>query len=76
MNISVYDSIGQTTFDESNHSFTIFCPGDSPPMITAYEPGGTAGQTYIQGDIITVTWKAIDDNPLPPTPINITPCSR
>jgi len=72
MNLSVYDSIGQTTFNEGNESFTIFCPGDSPPTITVYEPGGTSGQTHTQADIITVTWNATDDNPLPPNPINIT----
>jgi hypothetical protein len=72
MNLSVYDSIGQTTFDEGNYSFTVFCPGDSPPIITAWEPAGTSGQTYTQGDTITVTWTANDDNPLPANPINIT----
>jgi len=72
MNLSVYDAIGQTTFDESNYSFDIFCPGDSPPTITVYEPGGSVGQTYIQGDIITITWNANDDNLLPINPINIT----
>jgi parallel beta-helix repeat protein len=72
MNISVFDSIGQTTFDESNNSFDIFCPGDSPPIITAWEPGGTVGQTFDQGDLVAVTWSANDDNPLPATPINVT----
>jgi parallel beta-helix repeat protein len=72
INISVYDSIGQTTFDESNESFDILCPSDSPPQITVFEPGGTAAQTHIQGDIIQVTWMASDDNTLPIDPINIT----
>jgi len=72
MNISVYDSIGQTSFNFSKYGFFIFCPGDSPPIITAWEPGGTIGQTYTQGDIITVKWTASDDIPLPPNPINIT----
>jgi hypothetical protein len=72
MNLSVYDSSGQTTFDLGNNSFDIFCPGDSPPIITAWEPGGTSGQTYTRGDTITVTWTANDDNPLPANPINIT----
>jgi hypothetical protein len=44
--LSVYDSIGQTTFDVSNESFSFMCPGDSPPIIDAYEPGGSAGQAY------------------------------
>jgi hypothetical protein len=72
MNLSVYDSIGQTTFDESNNSFTIWCAGDSTPMITAWEPGGTSGQSFAQGATINVTWTASDDNPLPANPINIT----
>jgi len=72
MNLSVYDSTGQTTFDDSNSSFDLFCPGDSPPMITAYEPGGISGQIYTQGALITVRWAATDDNPLPAFPINIT----
>jgi len=72
MNLSVYDSIGQTTFDESNYSFTILCPGDTPPQITVYEPGDTSGQTYTEGDIVNITWFADDDNALPPTPINLT----
>jgi len=28
---------------------------DDPPIITAYEPGGTSGQIYTQGDQIAVT---------------------
>jgi hypothetical protein len=71
MNISVYDSIGQTTFDISNNSFLLLC-SDNPPFIEAWEPGGSMGQSYTQGDLIMVTWFAIDDNPLPPNPINIT----
>jgi parallel beta-helix repeat protein len=72
MNLSVYDSIGQTTFDEGNFSFAIDCPPDLPPTIEAWEPGSTMGQTYTQGDLIPVTWTATDDNLLPPNPINIT----
>jgi len=70
MRLSVYDSIGQTAFDESNYSFNISCP-DKPPTIEAWEPGGSPFQTYTQGDLITVTWIADDDKPLPPNPINI-----
>jgi len=72
MNISVYDDVSQTTFDESNYSFDIFCPGASPPTITAFEPGGSLGQSYTQGEIIDITWAANDDEVLPATPINIT----
>jgi hypothetical protein len=72
VNVSVYDSIGQTVFAESNETFSIFCPGDSPPVITVFEPGGTMGQVHVKGDTIQVTWFADDNNALPPTPINIT----
>ncbi len=71
MNLSVYDSIGQTTFDTGNHSFEIACP-DYPPTIQVWEPGGTPGQTFIQEDPIMITWNATDSNPLPPASINIT----
>jgi hypothetical protein len=33
MNLSVYDSIGQTAFDISNHSFEFECPINYPPII-------------------------------------------
>ncbi len=73
MNLSVIDSKGQKTFDESNYSFDFFCPViDNSPLIAIFEPGGTLGQAYNQGDVITVTWTANDDNPLPANPINIT----
>jgi flagellar basal body-associated protein FliL len=72
MNISAYDSIGQATYDESNFTFNVFCPGDSPPVVDAYEPGATSGQIIIMGDVVQVTWNASDDNALPPNPINIT----
>jgi hypothetical protein len=72
MNISAYDSMGMEGYGLSNFSFDIFCPGDSPPVITAWEPGGVIGQTFVQGDDIIVTWTANDNNPLPPDPINIT----
>ncbi len=71
MNLSVYDSIGQTTFDTGNYSFELACP-DYPPTIQVWEPGGTPGQTYIQGDPIVVKWNATDNNPLPPASINMT----
>jgi hypothetical protein len=71
MNLSVYDSVGQTTYDESNYSFTIFCPGDSPPIVIAFEPGGSQGQTFVQGELVNVTWSATDDKPLPLNPIDI-----
>jgi hypothetical protein len=72
MNISAYDSIGQTTFDESNFSFAIDCLTDNPPIVEAWEPGGSPMQSFVQGDMINITWNATDDNPLPPNPINIT----
>jgi protocatechuate 3,4-dioxygenase beta subunit len=72
VNISAYDSIGQTVFAESNESFSLLCPGDSPPAIAVYEPGGTTSQTHVQGDSVEITWFADDDNALPATPINIT----
>jgi predicted GH43/DUF377 family glycosyl hydrolase len=72
MNISVYDSAGQTSLDEGNYTFEITCPIDNPPTIEAWEPGGTASQSYLQGDLVTVTWIAYDDNSLPPIPVNIT----
>jgi len=50
---------------------TIGPPPDLPPVIEAWEPGGTAGLTYKQGDIINITWNASDDNSLPANPINI-----
>jgi hypothetical protein len=48
MNISVYDSIGQTTFDESNFSFALDCV-DNSPTIQVLSPGDTSGQTYVKG---------------------------
>jgi parallel beta-helix repeat protein len=69
--LSVYDSIGQTTFDIGNESFSFMCPGDSPPIVDAYEPGGSVGQAYTKGDMVPITWKTFDDNPLPANPINI-----
>jgi len=71
MNLSVYDSIGQTTFGYSNYSFEILCAGDTPPHIEVIEPGGTPGQLYYVGDNITIFWDAYDDNPLPTNPISI-----
>jgi hypothetical protein len=47
-------------------------PADTPPTIDVWEPGGTPGQEYTQGDLISVTWTTNDDNPLPTNPINIT----
>jgi len=71
MNLTVYDDAGQETYGWSNFSFSIFCPGDSPPTIAVYEPGGTQGQIYTQGDSVPVTWLATDDFTLPFNPINI-----
>jgi len=71
MNVTVYDSEGQETFDLSNFTFDVVCV-DTPPTVEAWEPGGSSGQTYTQGDIIAITWNATDDKPLPANPINIT----
>jgi hypothetical protein len=71
MNLSVYDSAGQEVFDQANNSFSLFCPGDSQPIVVAYRPGADAGQTILQGDVVEVTWWAVDDNTLPSNPINI-----
>jgi hypothetical protein len=49
-------------------SFTI----DDKPIIEVREPGRVPGQEHIRGDTVIVTWVAIDDNPLPSNPINIT----
>jgi len=70
INITVYDSAGQQRGAKSNFSFDILA--DNPPEIEAWEPGGTSGKIYTQGDLITVTWIATDDNLLPLNPINIT----
>jgi hypothetical protein len=51
---------------------TITAVGDTPPLIEAWNPGGTVGESYLQGTLINVTWTASDDNPLPANPINIT----
>ena len=48
-----------------------FVPVDLPPTITAYEPGGTPGQAYVQGSTVDVRWYTIDDHPLPANPVNI-----
>jgi parallel beta-helix repeat protein len=45
---------------------------DYPPLIEAWEPGGTPDQTYTQGDVISITWISDDGNPLPANAINIT----
>jgi hypothetical protein len=73
MRLSVYDSIGQTTFNTSEYHFYMNCPtGDNPPYITVNQPGGWPGQVYERGDTVEVLWTAGDDNPLPTGPINIT----
>jgi hypothetical protein len=38
LNLSVYDSFGQTVFDESNYSFNITCPDTTPPVIDNIQP--------------------------------------
>ncbi len=70
MNLTVYDLSSQSSFDVGNYSFDIVAP-DNPPMVTAFEPGGTSGQSYLVGDLVIVRWGAGDDLPLPPNPINI-----
>jgi hypothetical protein len=49
----------------------IFNQSDYPPIIEALEPGGSQGQTFFQGDIITILWNASDNKTLPLNPINI-----
>jgi hypothetical protein len=38
LNLSVYDSFGQTVFDESNYSFNITCLDTTPPVISNLQP--------------------------------------
>lgn len=42
------------------------------PIVNAWEPGGTIGQTYDFGVSIPVTWIATDDQPMPADNVNIT----
>lgn len=71
VNVTVFDSIGQVSTDYSNNSFDIVLP-DLPPRVSAWEPGGTSGQTYVVGEVVQVEWTASDDNVMPANNINIT----
>jgi hypothetical protein len=42
INISVYDSIGQKAFAESNFSFMIICPETLPPAISNLQPSDSS----------------------------------
>ena len=46
-------------------------PADNPPSVSAWEPGGTAGQSYTQGQAVQVRWRATDDNPMPANNVNV-----
>ncbi len=73
VNGSVYDSIGQITFNNCNNSFEIL-PPDNPPSFYITGPGSTPGETYNQGTVVPISWAASDDNPWPATGliVNIT----
>ncbi|TET89822.1 MAG: hypothetical protein E3J35_08550 [Methanomassiliicoccales archaeon] len=45
--------------------------GDKP-IVKAWEPGGTFGQNYTIGTLITVTWSATDNQPMPADNVNTT----
>jgi outer membrane protein assembly factor BamB len=60
---------------------------DTPPVLSLWEPGGSAGQTYTVGEVITIIWSASDDKPWPnsdnvvnlsygPTPAGGTPIAQ
>jgi PKD repeat protein len=66
VNLTIMDDDGGSVV--SNTTVTVH---DIPPTIEAREPGGTTGQSYIQGHMITVTWTTYDYDPLPLNPINI-----
>ncbi|MCJ2564326.1 MAG: PQQ-binding-like beta-propeller repeat protein, partial [Candidatus Thermoplasmatota archaeon] len=69
--INVFDSIGQVSTTSSANSFDIVA-SDSPPTVSAWEPGGTSGQSYIVGTGVQVEWTATDDNAMPADNINVT----
>jgi outer membrane protein assembly factor BamB len=69
--INVFDSMGQVTSTGSANSFDIL-PGDSPPSVSSWEPGGTSGQSFVTGAAVQIEWAATDDNVMPANNINIT----
>ncbi len=69
--VSAYDSIGQESNDRGNFTFEIVAAPDNPPTVYAWEPGGTPGQSYNAGQLVTVRWLATDDNPMPLNNIDI-----
>jgi hypothetical protein len=73
INGSVYDSLGQITFNNCNNSFEIL-PPDNPPSFYITGPGSAPGETYNQGTTVPISWAASDDNPWPATGliVNIT----
>jgi len=38
---------------------------DIPPVVNDISPGGTPGETHAVGDIVGITWDAVDDKPWP-----------
>jgi len=71
INVSAYDSMGQATWDQGNYSFQMIIAPDNPPIVIAWEPGGSPGQTHIVGQAVQVRWLATDDFPMPANNINI-----
>ncbi|UCD92695.1 MAG: Ig-like domain-containing protein [Methanobacteriota archaeon] len=59
VNISVYDSIGQMGWDNSDFSFTIL-PPSLPPGASILQPAG--GEMYSGGATIDIIWTMGDDN--------------
>lgn len=59
VNISVYDSAGQTAWDHSDFSFTIF-PPSFPPWASLVQPAG--GESWTGGATIDIIWLMGDDN--------------
>jgi hypothetical protein len=64
--LEVEDNLGNLGI--ASWSFTI----DDRPVVEVREPGGVQYQEYVQGDVVSISWAATDDNPLPSNPINIT----
>lgn len=71
INISAFDSRGQSSWDLGNFTFQITIVPDNPPSVTAWEPGGTSGQAYTVGQSVQVRWTATDDHAMPPSNVNI-----
>jgi len=68
--VTAYDSKGQESLDIGNFTFQII-PQDAPPIVAAWEPGGSTGQTFTQGQVVQIRWMATDDFPMPANNVNI-----